>query len=425
MSRALPGGSLTDHRHQHPHPTRPPRPAWRHVSVSAVVAGLVAVAISYAGPLLVVLGAAQRGGLDAAQTASWVWAISVGSGLICVVMSLATRQPVVVAWSVPGAALLLTTLGDFAYSDVIGAFIVTGALTLILGVTGWFGRLMRAVPGPVMAGVLAGVLLPFVLDAAGATAEAPVVAGGLVLAYFLGRRFLPRYAVLVALAVGVALALATGSTTAPQLDAGLTTPLWTTPTFDVSAIMAISIPLLIVTMAGQNGPGLAMMHSHGYLAHDRSLLGAAGVGSVVFAPFGAHSINLAAITAGICCGREAHENPARRYVAGISCGVFYVLFGFAGQNVVELLGAVPEQLVTVAAGVALIGALQGALIDTLTVHDGAPRRVASAREAGIVALAVTASGLTVVGIAAPLWGFLAGVLVYLIFTAAARRTAPE
>lgn len=417
------------------------RPAWRHASVSAVVAGLVAVAISYAGPLLVVLGAAQRAGLDSAQTASWVWAISVGSGIICVAMSLVTRQPVVVAWSVPGAALLITTLGDYTYSDAIGAFIVTGVLTIILGVTGWFGRLMQALPKPIMAGVLAGVLLPFVLDAAGASAEAPIVAGGLVLAYFLGRRLLPRYAVLVALAVGVVLAFATGTTTAAHLSAGLTMPLWTAPSFDLQAVMGISIPLLIVTMAGQNGPGLAMMHSNGYAANDRLLLGAAGAGSVLFAPFGAHSINLAAITAGICCGREAHEDPARRYVAGISCGVFFVAFGFAGQNIVELLGAVPEQLVTAAAGVALIGALQGALTDTVRVDpppaDGvqasgvqasgvsATGSAGGARlaglEAGVVTLAVTASGLTVANIAAPFWGFLAGALVYLVLTVTARR----
>ncbi|MFB9073360.1 benzoate/H(+) symporter BenE family transporter [Citricoccus parietis] len=416
--------------------TEPPlttagRPAWRHVSVSAVVAGLVAVAISYAGPLLVVLGAAQRAGLDPGQTASWVWAISVGSGIICVSMSLVTRQPVVVAWSVPGAALLITTLGDYAYSDAIGAFIVTGVLTVVLGVTGWFGRLMRALPRPIMAGVLAGVLLPFVLDAAGASAEAPIVAGGLVLAYVLGRRFLPRYAVLVALAAGVTLAFATGTTTAPHLSAGLTVPLWTTPTFDLQAIIGISLPLLIVTMAGQNGPGLAMMHSNGYAANDRLLLGAAGAGSVLFAPFGAHSINLAAITAGICCGREAHEDPARRYVAGISCGVFFVAFGFAGQNIVELLGAVPEQLVTAAAGVALIGALQGALTDVVTADAAAVgavrvptnggRRGAAGLEAGVVTLAVTASGLTVAGIAAPFWGFLAGALVYLVLSVTARR----
>jgi benzoate membrane transport protein len=436
MTHADHAGPATAGHPSEPARARPPHPAWRHVSVSAVVAGLVAVAISYAGPLLVVLGAAQRAGLDPAQTASWVWAISVGSGIVCVAMSLTTRQPVVVAWSVPGAALLITTLGDYEYPAAIGAFIVTGVLTIVLGVTGWFGRLLRAVPRPVMAGVLAGVLLPFVLDAATATAEAPVVAGGLVLAYFLGRRFVPRYAVLVALAVGVVLAVATGSTTAPQMSLGVTVPLWTTPTLDLQAIMGISLPLLIVTMAGQNGPGLAMMHSNGYDANDRLLLGAAGLGSVFFAPFGAHSINLAAITAGICCGREAHEDPARRYVAGISCGVFFMAFGFAGQNIVQLLGSVPEQLVTAAAGVALIGALQGALTDVVSKPDvvparaagnprasgaGSTRRALAALEAGIVTLAVTASGIAVAHIAAPFWGFLAGALVYVLLTVAARR----
>ena len=397
----------------------PRRPRLSDVSLSAVTAGLVAVAVSYAGPLLVVLGAASAAGLTPAQTASWVWAISVGSGLVCLALSLLTRMPVVVAWSVPGAALLITALADHSYSDAIGAYIVAAALGLLFGATGWFGKLLAVVPRPILAAVLAGVLLPFVLRVAGAVVASPLVAGGLVTAYLLGRRFAPKYAVLLALLSGIALAAASGQVALPPLALEFSAALWTAPTFSLQAVMGISVPLLIVTMAGQNGPGLAMMHTSGYEPNDRLLLGTSAAASLVFAPLGAHSINLAAITAGICAGREAHEDPARRYVAGISCGLFFILFGVFAGPIVALLGAVPDGLVTATAGVALVGALQGALTDTLAPAGREPAVV----EAAVATLAVTASGVAPFGIVAAFWGIVAGGLVYLLLrgTTAARR----
>ena len=174
----------------------------RDASLSAVLAGFVAVAISYAGPLLVVLEAARAGGLSPQLTASWVWAISVGSGLVCLVTSWWTKQPVMFAWSIPGAALLITSLGDYRFSDAIGAYVVFGVVPVLLGATGLVGRLLQAVPRPITAAVLAGVLFPFALKVAAAVVGQPVVAGGLVLGYLVGRRWQPRYAVFLALAVG-------------------------------------------------------------------------------------------------------------------------------------------------------------------------------------------------------------------------------
>jgi benzoate membrane transport protein len=386
-------------------------------SLSAVVAGFVAVAVSYAGPLLVVLGAADRAGLSPGQTSSWVWAISVGSGIVCVGLSLFTRQPVVVAWSVPGAALLLAALGGYSYPDAIGAYIVAGFLGLALGATGLFGRILAAVPRPIVAAVLAGVLLPFVLNVAGSVVASPLVAGGLVLAYLTGRRLVPRYAVLIALAAGLGLAAATGQASAPAVELALSGPLWTTPTFSPMAIMGISVPLLIVTMAGQNAPGLAMMATSGYRPNDRLLLGGAAAASIAFAPFGAHSINMAAITAGICAGREAHEDLRRRYVAGVACGLFFILCGSFSAAIVSLLAAVPDELVTAMAGVALAGALQGALSDALRPDSRQP----AALEAALVTLVVTASGIAPWGIVAPFWGFLAGAAAYVLLRATGRH----
>jgi benzoate membrane transport protein len=396
-----------------PRETRERPPGFlRALSFSAVAAGFIAVAVSYAGPMVVVLQAAQAAGLSPVLTASWVSTIAIASGVTCVLLSLVTRQPVVVAWSVPGAALLLTALGQYEYSDALGAYAVAAMLAVVVGATGLFGRIMRAVPQPVVAAVLAGVLLPFVLKASAAVVQAPVVGGGLVLAFLLGRRFAPRYAVLAALAAGAALAAATGGMSVPRLAWDLAGPVWTTPTFSWPAIVGISVPLLVVTMAGQNAPGVAMMRQLGYTAGDRLMVGGASAAWLVSVPFGGHGINLAAITAGICAGREAHHDPARRYVAGVSCGVFYILFGLFSTTAVALVAAVPSSLLTVLAGVALLAATQGAIIDAVTGPAGGERPPAHAIEAAVITLAVTASGMSAFGVVSAFWGLVAGAASY-------------
>ncbi|MET0871611.1 MAG: benzoate/H(+) symporter BenE family transporter [Paeniglutamicibacter terrestris] len=389
------------------------------VSISAICAGFIAVAVSYAGPMLVIIQAAQRAGLNNDQTASWVWAVSVGSGIVGLVLSLFTRQPVVVAWSVPGSALLLTVLGDYEFSDAIGAYIVAGLLGLVLSLSGLFGRLLAAVPRPILAAVLAGVLLPFVLNVTGAVLASPLVAGGLVVAYFAGRRLFPKYAVPGALVVGVVLSMIAGQAQSPELSLAVTVPLFTVPTFSIQAIMGISIPLLIVTMAGQNGPGLVMMRTSGYAPNDRLLLTGTCVASVIFAPFGSHAINLAAITAGICCGREAHEDPAKRYIAGAAGGLFFIGFGLFSATILDLFAAVPGELITAMAGVALLGALQGSMLDMLDTGSHGPASI----EAAVVTLIITASGIAPLGIVSPFWGVLAGTAVYLLLSVGrGRRT---
>ena len=327
-------------------------------------------------------------------------------------LSLFTRQPIVVAWSVPGSALLLTVLGDYEFSDAIGAYIVSGLLGLVLSLSGLFGRLLAAVPRPILAAVLAGVLLPFVLNVTQAVLASPLVAGGLVAAYFAGRRLFPKYAVPGALAVGVLLSVVAGQAHSPELSLALTLPVFTVPTFSIQAIMGISIPLLIVTMAGQNGPGLVMMRTSGYQPNDRLLLSGSCVASVLFAPFGSHAINLAAITAGICCGREAHEDPAKRYVAGAAGGLFFIIFGLFSATILNLFAAVPGELIIAMAGVALLGALQGSMLDMLDAGPHGHKAV----EAAIVTLIVTASGIAPLGIVAPFWGVFAGSAVYLLLT---------
>src|SRR5690625_1268673 len=302
----------------------------RDVSVSAVVAGFLSALINFAGPFLIVLEATRAAGLDEAQTASWVWALSIGNGLCSIVLSLFTRIPVIVAWSTPGAALLIASLGGFSFAEAVGAFLVASVAAAIVGFTGWFGWLLSKVPGPVLQALLAGILLPFVVAAAGAFASAPLIAGSIVVTFFLGKRFFDRFAVLAALIAGLAVTWATGSfhEVPPSLTLG--GPVFTMPTFTPAALVSVALPLFIVTMASQNAPGLALLHSQGYKPNDRLLVGTISAVSAALAPFGAHGINLGAITAAIALGPESHPDRAKRYIAGLSGGLTYLVIGSFG-----------------------------------------------------------------------------------------------
>lgn len=393
----------------------------RDASGSAVIAGFIAVAVSYSGPLLVVLEAARQAGLSPESTVSWVWAISIGSGLVCAVLSAATRQPVMVAWSIPGAALLITSLGQYSFSEAVGAYIVCGVLGLVLGVTGLVGKLLKAVPKPITAAVLAGVLLPFGIKVAAAVVSAPLVAGALVVGYLVGRRWIPRYAVFLALLAGGIVALATGNHGSLALDLAPAVPEWTTPTFSWSAILGISLPLFIVTQAGQNAPGLIVMHSSGYDCDDRLLLGASGLASVIFAPFGAHALNLAAVTAAICTSEEAHPDRDRRYVAGVACGLFYIVGGVFAATIVSLFAAIPPTMITALAGVALLAATQNALYDTMHEAGHHPGVI----EAALITLVVSLSGIQPFGIVSAFWGLLAGLVAYAVLVLTRRAHRPD
>ncbi|MFJ6748449.1 MULTISPECIES: benzoate/H(+) symporter BenE family transporter [unclassified Streptomyces] len=400
-----------------PRPVRERRPGLRRdASLSAVLAGLVAVIVSYSGPLVIVLSAASAGRLSTAQTSSWVWAISIGSGLTCIGLSLRTKMPVITAWSTPGAALLVTGLGAYSYAEAVGAFLVTGAVITLVGMSGVFGWLMRQVPAAVVSAMLAGILFSFGTGVFTALKTAPAIAGAVLLGYLLAKRLLPRYAVLVALAAGVAAAAVTARLDIHLDRIALARPVLTTPHFSIAALIGIAVPMILATLASQNAPGMAVLRASGYEPDDRLLIGTTGLVSTVLAPFGSHAVNLAAITAALCTGPESHRDPRRRYVAGVACGVFYLLIGAFGSTLVVLFGGLPEELVAAVAGVALLGALAGGL--TGAVQE--PKD----REAALITFLATASGLTLFGIGSAFWGLLFGVLAHLVLTRF-RRAAKE
>ncbi|MBT2368254.1 benzoate/H(+) symporter BenE family transporter [Streptomyces sp. ISL-10] len=380
----------------------------RDASLSAVLAGLVAVVVSYSGPLVIVLAAASAGHLSAGQTSSWLWAISIGSGLTCIALSLRTRMPVITAWSTPGAALLVTSLGAYPYEEAVGAFLVTGVVITLVGLTGVFGRLMRLIPGPVVSAMLAGILFSFGTGVFASLGTGPWIAGAVLVGYLLAKRWLARYAVLVTLAAGVAAAAASSRIDIRLDRIELVRPVFTAPDFSLASLIGIAVPLILATLASQNAPGMAVLSASGYRPDDRLLIGSTGLVSTALAPFGSHAVNLAAITAAICTGPEAHRDPRRRYVAGVSCGAFYLIVGAFGSTLVVLFAGLPKELVAAVAGVALLGALAGGLTGAMQE----PRD----REAALITFLATASGLTLFGIGSAFWGLLSGVVAHVVLS---------
>ncbi|MGK4582052.1 benzoate/H(+) symporter BenE family transporter [Kitasatospora sp. HPMI-4] len=385
----------------------------RDVSLPALLAGLVCIAVSFSGPLVVVLAAAAAGHLDHAHTASWIWAVAVGSGLTCLLLSWWTRTPVITAWSTPGAALLVTSLGAYPYREAVGAFLVSGAAVALFGLTGLFGRLIRAVPPGIVNAMLAGILFSFGTGVFGSLHQAPVLVLGTFAAFLLTKRHLPRYAVPVALLAGGALAAGTVGLPLHLGDGGLVRPVLTAPAFGWSATVGLALPLTIVVLASQNAPGLGIMRASGYQPDDRLLIGTTGAVSVLMAPFGSPGVNLAAITAAICTGPESHPDPERRYIAGMSAGVLYLLVGSFGGVLVSLFTGLPAALIAVIAGVALLASFQGSLAGALADEGG--------RDGAVVTFLATASGMSPFGIGSAFWGLLLGVGTHLLLHRRAAR----
>ncbi|HEY0955065.1 MAG TPA: benzoate/H(+) symporter BenE family transporter [Roseateles sp.] len=370
-------------------------------SPSTVVAGFVAVLVGYTSSVAIIFQATVALGATSAETASWLWALGLGMGLTSLALSLWTRQPVLTAWSTPGAALLASTSG-LNMPEAIGAFIVCGLLIAWAGWSGWFERLMDRIPVAIASALLAGVLARFGLDAVGSVKTAPGLVLAMAAAYLLGRRLWPRYAVPGVLGVGVAYALGEGRLNFTGLDTSqmLALPVWTTPVFTWHAAVGVALPLFIVTMASQNLPGVAAQRANGYQTPVSASVAVTGAATTLLAPFGGYAFNLAAITAAICMGREAHEDPARRYTASVAAGLFYVLLGLAGGAVAMLLAAFPRELVMAIAGLALLGTIAGAMAAAL--KDEAHR------DAAILTFLVCLSGFSAFGIGAAFWGVVAG-----------------
>ena len=385
------------------------RTLFKDCSLSAVVAGLIATMISYAGPLVIVFQAAESGGMPAELLSSWVWAISIRSGVLGIVLSLRYRVPVIIAWSAPGSALLVSMLPGIGAGEAVGAYVTANAIILLVGLSGAFDRIVGKLPAAISAAMLAGILFSFGTRLFTSLKDEPAMVMAMFITYLLVRRLSPRYAVMAVLLVGCAIAAGSGQLDASALVIGFAMPEWVTPQFTWHGLFNIALPLVMVALTGQFVPGVAVLRNAGYPTPASPIISASGLGSLLLAPFGCHGLTLAAITAAICTGREAHEDPARRYVSGVVGGVFYLLLGIFGATLVSIFTALPKELIAALAGLALFGAIAGALAGSMAVPED--------REAALITFLVTASGMSFLGLSAAFWGLIFGIFAHLLLTA--------
>ncbi|MFC0400719.1 benzoate/H(+) symporter BenE family transporter [Paraburkholderia rhizosphaerae] len=378
-------------------------------SLSALVAGFVAMMTGYTSSLVLMFQAGQAAHLTDAQISSWIWALSIGMGLCTIGLSLRFRAPIVIAWSTPGAALLVASLPHVGYGQAIGAFIACALLLTAVGLTGWFDALMKRIPAGIASALLAGILFEIGIEIFRAAQFQTALVLTMFFTYLAMKRIAPRYAIVTTLVIGTLVAGGLGLLDFSHFKIALAHPVFTMPAFSLSAIVSIGVPLFVVAMASQNVPGIAVLRADGYTTPSSPLIATTGVASLLLAPFGSHGINLAAITAAICTGRDAHEDPMKRYTAALWCGVFYLIAGVFGATIAALFAALPNALVVSVAALALFGSIMGGLSNAM--QDG------KHREAALVTFMVTASGLTLLSIGSAFWGLVAGVLTQVVLTA--------
>lgn len=378
----------------------------KDLSISAVIAGFVTVLVGFTSSAVIVFQAAQALGASPAEIGSWMFALGLGMGLTSIVLSLRYRVPVVTAWSTPGAAMLITTAAGVPMQEATGAFLISAVLIMLCGFTGWFERMINRIPLSIASGMLAGVLLRFGLDVFTAMQTQFVLTFAMFCIYLIMRRVRPRYAVISALLLGILIAGVQGLLSIDTIRLEFAHPVLTLPQFSISTLVGVALPLFIVTMASQNVPGVAVIRASGYAVPISPLIGWTGAATLVLAPFGAFALNLAAITAAICMGREAHEDPSRRYVAAVAAGFFYILIGIFGATVGAVFAAFPKELVLAIAGLALLGTIGNGLAVALTQEKE--------REPALITFLVTASGVTLLGVGSAFWGLVAGAMAMVL-----------
>ena len=382
----------------------------RAVRFSAISAAGVAALVGYGSTIALILSAASSVGADPAQTASWVLAICLVTAIGTAALCLWTRIPVILAWSTPGAALIAASHG-LTMPEAVGAFLLTAALIVLTGLIRPFGRLIGALPSALAAGMLAGVLLPFCLAVPTNAAARPALLLPVVAVFALVRLVNPAYAVLAALATGVALTFGAG-VPLPQVAAALPALHLTLPEWSAGALIGLGLPLYLVTMASQNLPGFAVLQGAGYAPPVRKALTVTGGLSALGALFGAHTLNMAAITAAICLGEDVDPDPRRRWRVGLAYAGWWTLLGVFGPVILAGIHAVPPTLIATIAGLALINPMLGAV--GLAFADPARRFSAAAT------MIVAASGVSALGIGGAFWGLIAGLTLHMGDLLAAR-----
>ena len=374
--------------------------------IPPIVAGLISVIVNYGGTFILVFQAAKVAGLSPELTASWVWSVSIGVGVTGLFLSWVSRTPIITAWSTPAAAFLVVALSTTPYAEAVGAYMISAAAFVLLGLSGYFEKVIRLIPPGVTAGLLAGILLQFGIGAFGGMSLDPMLVGLLIVAYLVLKRLTARYAVVGILALGLAFLMAQGRVDLSGLELQLAAPIFTRPEFSLNALLSVALPLFLITLTGQYMPGMLVLRNDGFNISANPIVTITGLGSLLMAPFGSHAFNIAAITAAICTGKQAHEEPSKRWIAGIAAGVFYILVGVFGVTLAALFMAFPATFITTLAGLALLGTIGGSLAGAMAD--------ASSREASLITFLAAAANITLFGIGGAFWGLLIGLAAYVV-----------
>lgn len=370
--------------------------------LSIISSAIIAALVGFGSTIAIIIAAAQAVGADSAQTTSWVTAICLSTAAISAYLSVRYRMPVVAAWSTPGAALIAASSG-ISIEAAVGAFLLVGVLIVLAAAVKPFGRLIERIPTSIAAAMLAGVLIRFVMAVFESAQGAPGLVLPLVAVFLVVRLFNPALAVLAVLFVGLGLAFGNGLAQPVASELTFSTLTFIPPAWEPAILIGLGVPLFLVTMASQNLPGFAVLRASGYTPPSRPILAVTGAASIISAFFGAHTSNLAAISAAICTGPDTHPDPAKRWMVGPFYALCYLIFAAFSATLIAAIAALPPELIKTVAGLALIGAFTGALASALADEEK--------RFPAVLTLAVTASGLSLFGIGSAFWGLATGLLV--------------
>ncbi|MBD0443920.1 benzoate/H(+) symporter BenE [Acinetobacter nosocomialis] len=377
-------------------------------SISATVAGFLAVLISYSGPLIIFFQAAQRAHVSTDMMVSWIWGISIGAAVSGIYLSIKYKTPVITAWSAPGTALLVTLFPNVSLNEAVAAYITSAIIIFLIGITGYFDKLLKWIPQDVAAGMMAGILFQFGINLFTASDSMPFIVYSMLIVFLIAKRLMPRYTMIWVLAAGVLLSLILGKMNPVDVSFSLAIPQWISPEWTWNSTLNLAVPLILVSLTGQFLPGMAIMKLSGYDTPAKPIITATSIASLAVACVGGITIVLASITAALCMGKDAHELKEKRYIAGIANGIFYVLGGLFAGSIVMLFSLLPKELVAALAGLALLGAI-ATNISVAMKND-------NQRDAALITFLATASGMHFLGLSSVFWGICIGVIAHFILT---------
>ncbi|MFV5443177.1 benzoate/H(+) symporter BenE [Acinetobacter oleivorans] len=377
-------------------------------SISATVAGFLAVLISYSGPLIIFFQAAQRAHVSTDMMVSWIWGISIGAAVSGIYLSIKYKTPVITAWSAPGTALLVTLFPNVSLNEAVAAYITSAIVIFLIGVTGYFDKLLKWIPQDVAAGMMAGILFQFGIGLFTASDSMPFIVFSMLIVFLIAKRLMPRYTMIWVLAAGVLLSLILGKMNPVDVSFSLAIPQWISPEWTWNSTLNLAVPLILVSLTGQFLPGMAIMKLSGYDTPAKPIITATSIASLAVACVGGITIVLASITAALCMGKDAHELKEKRYIAGIANGIFYILGGLFAGSIVMLFSLLPKELVAALAGLALLGAI-ATNISVAMKND-------NQRDAALITFLATASGMHFLGLSSVFWGICIGVIAHFILT---------